>query len=483
MVDAARLEVAKKQLATVDVIGFSEQYTEFIEELRHRYGWWPEGLNTTARANESSEGWDVPAALRKRIAADNAYDVELCEFAHELVRERKSRAGAHEPTTVAVPPSGAAVETSKDEAKPAAGRAPAEAKPDATKSEAPRPAPHDLRAQIHARHPHFIEAVIADAKITAAMRSERSEFRGRKDALLQAVRLAWVSDAFLAQALYRAKARMQALGVPVLPRIAHRLAMMTAQICIGDPVVMRPGVYIAHGQVVIDGFVEIHTRRRDLSLGHHRPAGRQLPRSDDRTQCEHRYRREDHRPRDSAPRSEYRSQRGGGQRRARQYVGRRHQGAPDGRQAQALTGRDIAARKRSGHTGSMADGSSHVGLRTAAEIRSAQPKFVTAVLADAKVTAAYRSERFEFRGRADAAVQALRLAWRSDAFLAQVLYRAQAGLSARRVPILPRIAHRLAMLTAQLCIGESVLVHPGVYFAARPGGDRRCRRDTTRARS
>jgi serine O-acetyltransferase len=67
-----------------------------------------------------------------------------------------------------------------------------------------------------------------------------------------------VSDAFLGLALYRAKARLQALGLPVLPWIAHRLAMMTAQICIGDPVVVRPGVYIAHGQVVIDGFVEIH---------------------------------------------------------------------------------------------------------------------------------------------------------------------------------------------------------------------------------
>jgi serine O-acetyltransferase len=260
MVDAARLEVAKKHLATVDVIGFSEQYTEFIEELRHRYGWWPDGLNTSARANESSEGWDVPAALRKRIAADNAYDVELFEFAHELVRERRSRAIA--PTTRAIvvaSPSGAAVDTSEDKAAPATGRAPeTAAQSDPAKSEAPRPSPQELRAQIRARHPHFLEAVIADAKITAAMRSERSEFRGRKDALLQAARLAWVSDAFLAQALYRAKARLQALGVPVLPRIAHRLAMMTAQICIGDPVVMRPGVYIAHGQVVIDGFVEIH---------------------------------------------------------------------------------------------------------------------------------------------------------------------------------------------------------------------------------
>jgi len=72
------------------------------------------------------------------------------------------------------------------------------------------------------------------------------------------VRLAWVSDAFLAQALYRAKARMQALGVPLLPRLAHRLAMALAQVSIGDPVVMHPGVYIVHGQVVVDGLVEIH---------------------------------------------------------------------------------------------------------------------------------------------------------------------------------------------------------------------------------
>ncbi len=33
--------------------------------------------------------------------------------------------------------------------------------------------------------------------------------------------------------------------------------MVTAQISIGDPVVMAPGVYIVHGQVVIDGLAEI----------------------------------------------------------------------------------------------------------------------------------------------------------------------------------------------------------------------------------
>ncbi len=86
---------------------------------------------------------------------------------------------------------------------------------------------------------------------------ERFEFRSRLDGLVQAIRLAWVTDAFLAQALYRMKARSQALRLPLLPMVAHHLAMVTGQVCIGDPVVMRPGVYLPHGQVVIDGLVEI----------------------------------------------------------------------------------------------------------------------------------------------------------------------------------------------------------------------------------
>ena len=107
------------------------------------------------------------------------------------------------------------------------------------------------------RHPGLREAVLADARVTAAYRGERAEFRSPADAVLQALRLMWVSDAFLAQALYRVKARLQALGVPILPRLAHRLAMAIAQVAIGDPVVVEAGVYIVHGQVVIDGITEI----------------------------------------------------------------------------------------------------------------------------------------------------------------------------------------------------------------------------------
>jgi serine O-acetyltransferase len=117
--------------------------------------------------------------------------------------------------------------------------------------------PEAFWRDIRSRHPRLREALPADARVTARFRGERHEFRSRLDLVLQIVRLAWTSDAFLAQALYRAKARMQALGVPILPRLAHRLAMAIAQVSIGDPVVVAPGVYIVHGQVVADGLVEI----------------------------------------------------------------------------------------------------------------------------------------------------------------------------------------------------------------------------------
>lgn len=117
----------------------------------------------------------------------------------------------------------------------------------------------DLWRDIRSRHPRLRDAVPADARVTAGFRGERADFHSPWDTAVQIARLAWVSDAFLAQLLYRVKARLQALGIPVLPRVAHRLAMVLAQVSIGDPVVVHPGVYIVHGQVVVDGLVEIHS--------------------------------------------------------------------------------------------------------------------------------------------------------------------------------------------------------------------------------
>jgi serine O-acetyltransferase len=114
--------------------------------------------------------------------------------------------------------------------------------------------PRDIRE----RHPPFFEALLADARIAAGYRGERSKFRSPLDGVLQALRLMLQSDAFLSLAAYRLKARLQALGVPVLPWIAHRVAMASAQVSIADAAVVHPGVFIPNGQVVVYGVVEIH---------------------------------------------------------------------------------------------------------------------------------------------------------------------------------------------------------------------------------
>jgi serine O-acetyltransferase len=115
-----------------------------------------------------------------------------------------------------------------------------------------------MMARTRTKTPRFVEAVVADAKLFSARRGERDQFRGRFDAAFRTFRLFWISNAFLGQACYRAQARLDSLGVPVLPRLMHRLAMITGQVCVGRSVIVHPGVVIAHGQVVIDGFAEIH---------------------------------------------------------------------------------------------------------------------------------------------------------------------------------------------------------------------------------
>ncbi len=83
-VDDRRLERARENLARVDVVGLNERFDEFVETLRARFGWWPDGMAGDARANVSSESWVASPELRARIARDNAFDVELYAYAKEL---------------------------------------------------------------------------------------------------------------------------------------------------------------------------------------------------------------------------------------------------------------------------------------------------------------------------------------------------------------------------------------------------------------
>jgi hypothetical protein len=71
-----------------------------------------------------------------------------------------------------------------------------------------------------------MEAVVADARIAAVRLRVRRRFPSRVEALLPAVRLSLIADAFLALVRYRAKAACRARRIPVIPRFFHGLVVM-----------------------------------------------------------------------------------------------------------------------------------------------------------------------------------------------------------------------------------------------------------------
>jgi hypothetical protein len=83
-----RLDRAKERLAAVDVVGVQEHFDDFCETLRLRYGW---DLGAPLFMNRTKPV-DVAEPFRRRIADDNALDVELYEFALDA-RARLNRTG------------------------------------------------------------------------------------------------------------------------------------------------------------------------------------------------------------------------------------------------------------------------------------------------------------------------------------------------------------------------------------------------------
>jgi len=87
-IDDARLATAKRNLATVDVIGFTEEYDAFIDAMRTRYSW---RFGEVAPWHVSNEPWPASDGLKRRIADDNAADIEFYEFARDLSSGTTSR--------------------------------------------------------------------------------------------------------------------------------------------------------------------------------------------------------------------------------------------------------------------------------------------------------------------------------------------------------------------------------------------------------
>lgn len=84
--DRDRLEQAKRNLETVDVVGIQESFEAFCDELHLRFGW---ELGAPLWANRTQPA-DIPRSLIKRIEEDNALDTELYEHARQLVDHRRS---------------------------------------------------------------------------------------------------------------------------------------------------------------------------------------------------------------------------------------------------------------------------------------------------------------------------------------------------------------------------------------------------------
>jgi hypothetical protein len=88
-VDEARLELAKANLAKVDIIGITEQYNDFLDELNERTGW---HIQRELRKNvtPAEEIQPVSESLRQRIIEDNALDIEFYEYAKQLIASRRA---------------------------------------------------------------------------------------------------------------------------------------------------------------------------------------------------------------------------------------------------------------------------------------------------------------------------------------------------------------------------------------------------------
>lgn len=108
--------------------------------------------------------------------------------------------------------------------------------------------------------PRFGRAVLADARFCAANQGRPLAGKSAAGAALLALRLAWQTDAFAAQALYRASARTRSLGLPLLPAVLAWLAFRLAAIEIDPAAVLSPELYIVHGEIVIRGPVEAGPR-------------------------------------------------------------------------------------------------------------------------------------------------------------------------------------------------------------------------------
>jgi serine O-acetyltransferase len=129
-------------------------------------------------------------------------------------------------------------------------------------SAAPAPVTREqvqARIQEHRRlQPPLGRALRMDAATFAINRGDRVP-RGQWAEWRNVLRLLWRSGDYFGVALYRLRIALRNAHVPILPGVLNKICIWMFAIRIGDYVLMEPGVYINHGNVVIDGVTRIGT--------------------------------------------------------------------------------------------------------------------------------------------------------------------------------------------------------------------------------
>ena len=114
-----------------------------------------------------------------------------------------------------------------------------------------------LKRNLAEQRPPFFRAIMRDVYVYAGHRGERTKLQTRFGRWLYALRLPFVASEYLGLVLYRLRMSLLAKHVPLIPSILGWICAVCWGIRIGDPVVIDEGVYIAHGQMVIDGLTYV----------------------------------------------------------------------------------------------------------------------------------------------------------------------------------------------------------------------------------
>ena len=87
-IDSDRLELAKRNLESVDVVGTQDRFEELVSELERRFGW-ERGPVERMNVSQKTPG-DAPASFQRRIADENQADMEFYEHAVRLCERRRA---------------------------------------------------------------------------------------------------------------------------------------------------------------------------------------------------------------------------------------------------------------------------------------------------------------------------------------------------------------------------------------------------------